>query len=249
VQLKFANAQAQKRLKEGMSMRRILRFKALAVLATFVALNCFAFGTASAGPMSNTSVPWTAFASTWAPTDVRVLVSPFTFSDGAAGNIVSVAYFSTGGVTAGKWVYAYQIVFTSGSGKITAFSVAPTNYPATVGPRPNFSFHTSKPSGATEFPNFFSGGIAPIDANYDETLSEASWTFPASGIQKNENSVVFGYVSNFEPTIVQADISKINGSATLTGKPLVFAASSEPALALLLGVGLLGAGMFRRRKK
>jgi hypothetical protein len=87
-------------------------------------------------------------------------------------------------------------------------------------------------------------------AGYDETLSEASWVFPAPNyIQQNQNSVVFGYVSNFEPTIVQADISKINGSATLTGKPLVFAASSEPALALLLGVGLLGAGMFRRRKK
>ncbi|MDT7893935.1 MAG: hypothetical protein RRA51_06410 [Armatimonadota bacterium] len=231
-------------------MRRVLRFKAWAVLATFVALNCFAFGTASAGPMSNTSVSWTAFTSTWAPTDVRVLVSPFTFSDGAAGNIVSVAYFSTGGATAGKWVYAYQIVFTSGSGKITAFSVVPTNYPATVGATPNFSFYTSKPSGATEFPDFLSGGIAPIMAGYDETLSEASWVFPAPNyIQQTQNSVVFGYVSNFEPTIVQADISKINGSATLTGKPLVFAASSEPALALLLGVGLLGAGMFRRRKK
>jgi hypothetical protein len=166
---------------------------------------------------------------------------------------VSVAYFSTGGATANKWVYAYQIVFTSGSGKITAFSVVPTNYPIpnfTGTPEPYFSFYTSKPSGATEFPDFLSGGIAPIMAGYDETLSEASWVFPAPNyIQQTQNSVVFGYVSNFEPTIVQADISKINGSATLTGKPLVFAASSEPALALLLGVGLLGAGMFRRRKK
>ena len=233
-------------------MRRVLRFKALAVLATFVALNCFAFGTANAGSLSNTSVNWSDFVSTWAPTDVQVLVYPFTFSDGAAGKIVSVAYFSTGGATAGKWVYAYQIVFTSGSGKITAFSVVPTNYPIpnfTGTPEPYFSFYTSKPSGANEFPDFRSGGIVPMDANYDETLSEASWTFPASGIPQNQNSVIFGYVSNFEPTIVQADISKISGSATLTGKPLVFAASSEPALALLLGVGLLGAGMFRRRKK
>jgi len=230
-------------------MRRVLRLKALAVLATFMAASFLAFGTANAAPMSNTEVDWSDFASTWAPTDVQVLVSPFTFSDGATGNIVSVAYFSTGGATAGKWVYAYQIIFTSGSGKITAFSVLPTNYPATVGGIPNFSFYTSKPAGATEFPNFLSGGIAPIDANYDETFSEASWTFPASGIQQNQNSVVFGYVSNFEPTVVQADISKINGSATLTGKPFVFAASSEPALALLFGIGLLGAGVFRRRKR
>jgi len=203
--------------------------------------------------MSNTSVPWEAFATTWAPTDVRVLTSPFTFSDGATGHIVSVAYFSTGGVTAGKWVYAYQIVFTSGSGKIIGFSVSPTNHPATViiggNPVHNFSFRTLKPSGATEFPNFLSGGIDPISANYDETFSEASWTFPASGIQQNQNSVVFGYVSDFEPMVVQADMSKINGSATLTTKPFVFAASPEPALALLLGVGLLGAGVFRRRRK
>ncbi len=231
-------------------MRRVLRLKALAVLATFVALNCFALGTANAGPMSNTSVSWTAFASTWAPTDVRVLVSPFTFSDGATGHIVSVAYFSTGGVTAGKWVYAYQIVFTSGSGKITTFSVLPTNYPATVGATPNFSFYTSKPSGASEFPEFLSGGVAPIMAGYDETLSEASWVFPAPNyIQQSQNSVVFGYVSNFEPTVVQADMSKINGSATLTNKPFVFAASPEPALTLLLGIGSLGAGVFRRRRK
>ena len=231
-------------------MRRVLRLKALAVLATFVVLNCFAFGTANAGSLSNTSVNWSDFVSAWAPTDVRVLVSPFTFSDGALGNIVSVAYFSTGGATAGKWVYAYQIVFTSGSGKITAFSVTPTNYPATVGATPNFSFYTSKPSGASDFPAFQSNGIAPNSAGYDETSFEASWGFSAPNfIVQGQNSVVFGYVSNFEPTIVQADISKINGSATLIGKPLVFAASSEPALALLLGVGLLGAGMFRRRKK
>ncbi len=234
-------------------MRQVLRLKALVALATFVAANLLAFGTANAAPLSNTSVSWTAFATIWAPTNVRVLTSPFTFSDGATGHIVSVAYFSTGGVTAGKWVYAYQIVFTSGSGKITAFSVLPTNYPATViiggNPVPNFSFRTSKPSGATEFPNFLSGGIDPIDANYDETFSEASWTFPASGIQQNQNSVVFGYVSDFEPMIVQADISKINGSAELRGKPFVFAASSEPALALLFGIGLLGAGVFRRRKR
>lgn len=69
------------------------------------------------------------------------------------------------------------------------------------------------------------------------------------GIQQNQNSVVFGYVSNFEPTIVQADISKISSSATLTDKPLVFAASPEPALALLFGIGLLGVGMLRRRKR
>jgi len=231
-------------------MRRVLRLKAWAVLATFVAASFLAFEAANAGPLSNTSVSWTAFTSTWAPTDVRVLVSPFTFSDGATGNIVSVAYFSTGGATANKWVYAYQIIFTSGNGKITAFSVVPTNHPATVGATPNFSFYTSKPSGATEFPNFLSGGIAPIMAGYDETSSEASWVFPAPNyIQQNQNSVVFGYVSDFEPTIVQADLSKINGSATLTGKPLVFAASPEPALALLLGIGLLGAGMFRRRKR
>jgi len=162
---------------------------------------------------------------------------------------VSVAYFSTGGATAGKWVYAYQIVFQTGNGKITAFSVLPTNYPATVGGTPNFSFYTSKPSGATEFSDFWSGGIAPIDANYDETFSEASLTFPASGIQQSQNFVVFGYVSDFEPMVVQADMSKINGSATLTNKPFVFAASPEPALALLLGIGLLGAGVFRRRKR
>jgi len=230
-----------------------MRQVALFALVTFAAVSFLTFGTVNAAPMSNTSVPWTAFTSTWAPTDVRVLESSFTFSDGATGYIVSVAYFSSGGATAGKWVYAYQIVFTSGSGKITAFSVMPTNHPATViiggSPVHNFSFHTSKPSGATEFPDFLSGGISPIDANYDETLSEASWTFPASGIQQNQNSVVFGYVSNFEPTIVQADISKINGSASLIYKPLVFAASSEPALALLVGIGLVGAGMFRRRKK
>jgi PEP-CTERM motif. len=234
-------------------MRQVSRLKALFALVTFAAASFLTFGTVNAAPMSNTSVSWTAFTSSWAPTDVRVLVSPFTFSDGAAGNIVSVAYFSTGGATAGKWVYAYQIIFTSGSGKIIAFSFMPTNHPATViiggSPVHNFSFHTSKPSGATEFPDFLSGGISPIDANYDETLSEASWTFPASGIQQNQNSVVFGYVSNFEPTIVQADISKISSSATLTGKPLVFAASPEPALALLFGIGLLGVGMLRRRKK
>ena len=234
-------------------MRRVLRLKAWAVLATFAVASFLAFGTANAAPLSNTSVNWSDFASNWSPTNVQVLVSPFTFSDNASGKIVSVAYFSTGGVTNGKWVYAYQIIFESGNGKITAFSVVPTNHPATViiggSPVHNFSFRTSKPSGATEFPDFMSGGVAPIDANYDETLSEASWTFPASGIQQSQNSVVFGYVSNFEPTIVQADISKINGSASLIYKPLVFAASSEPALALLVGIGLVGAGMFRRRKK
>jgi len=155
-------------------MRRVLRLKAWAVLATFVVASFLAFGTANAAPMSNTEVAWSDFASTWAPTDVRVLVSPFTFSDGATGHIVSVAYFSTGGATAGKWVYAYQIVFESGNGKITAFSVLPTNHPATVGATPNFSFYTSKPSEASDFPAFQSNGIAPNSAGYDETSFEAS---------------------------------------------------------------------------
>jgi len=231
-------------------MRRVLRLKAWAVLATFVVASFLAFGTANAAPMSNTEVDWSDFASTWAPMDVRVLNSPFTFSDGAIGNIVSVAYLSKGGATAGKWVYAYQIVFTSGSGKITAFSVMPTNHPTTVGATPNFSFYTSKPSGASDFPAFQSNGIAPNSAGYDETSFEASWGFSAPNfIVQGQNSVVFGYVSDFKPTIVQADISKINGSASLIYKPLVFAASSEPALALLVGIGLVGAGMFRRRKK
>jgi len=231
-------------------MRRVLRLKALAVLATFVAASFLAFGTANAAPLSNTSVNWSDFASNWSPTNVQVLVSPFTFSDNASGKIVSVAYFSTDGATAGKWVYAYQIVFTSGNGKITAFSVVPTNHPATVGGTPNFSFYTSKSQGDPDPFGFQSGGIAPIMAGYDETLSEASWVFPPYNyIQQGQNSVVFGYVSDFEPTIVQADISKINSSATLTGKPFVFAASPEPALALLFGIGLLGAGLFRRRKK
>lgn len=140
-------------------MRRVLRFKAWAVLATFVALNCFAFGTASAGPMSNTSVSWTAFTSTWAPTDVRVLVSPFTFSDGAAGNIVSVAYFSTGGATAGKWVYAYQIVFTSGSGKSPHFLLRPRITQQLSAQRPISPSTLPSHREQLNFPTFSAAGL------------------------------------------------------------------------------------------
>lgn len=126
----------------------------------------------------------------------------------------------------------------------------PTNYPATVSATPNFSFYTSKSQKDDDPFGFQIGGIRPIDADYNGIHSEASWSFPASGILQGEKSLVFGYVSDSHPKTVYADLAKINDSATLKGKPLVFAAASlEPALALLLGIGLLSAGMLRRRKK
>lgn len=225
-------------------------FRLLGLKKSFVTTAALLFALANvvkATPLSNTDISWTALTSTWGPTNVQVLESPFTFSDGASGKIISIAYFSTGGATSGKWVYAYQVVFTSGSGKITSISITPAGSTTTVGGIPNFSFKVSKPSGASEFPQLLTNGVTTVSGDY--TDAELIWVFQAPGISSGQNSVVFGYVSDFHPTIVQADLSKVNGSATLSQKPWVLVASSEPSAFTLLSLGILGlVGLKRRRK-
>jgi len=239
-------------LKGGFLMNGLLRLKNwMTVMTVCFAVNVVALRIANSTPLSNTNVSWTAFASTWAPTNVQILESPFTFSDGASGKVVSIAYFSTGGVTNGKWVYAYQVVFQSGGGKLTAISIEPAGPPTTVvvggTPTPNFSFITVKPSGATEFQDLTTGGVTVNSGDY--TDSELIWVFQAPGISSGQNSVVFGYVSDLPPTKVSADLSKVNGSADLSSKPFVLVASPEPSTLLLLGLGLIGGCAFRKRQR
>ncbi|MDW8027366.1 MAG: PEP-CTERM sorting domain-containing protein [Armatimonadota bacterium] len=226
-------------------------FRLLGLKTIFsMALACLTLvaNSVTAAPLSNTTVSWTAFASTWAPTNIQVLESPFTFADGASGKIVSIAYFSTGGTTAGKWVYAYQVIFNSGAGKIHGIYISPAGSTTTVEVTPNFSFKVSKPSGAGEFPQFLSNGVTTVSGDY--TDSELVWVFQAPGILAGQNSVVFGYVSDFHPTVASADLSKVNGSSSLpTPLPLVLVASPEPSGFLLLSFGLLGFVGLRRRFK
>jgi hypothetical protein len=217
-----------------------------------VAASFLASGTANADPMSNTDVAWWTFTTYWAPTDIRTSISPFTFS-GISGEIVSVAYYSTGGPTEGRWVYAYQIKLKSWSGEGTIIGFyAPTFAPPAInvaGISGYFSFQTSKPSFVwpDAFPILASGGVRPTASDYYPSTvpSTVSWNISLNP-PINVNTVVFGYVSNAPPTFKSATL-QIDG-VRYTG-PMVQVASPEPASALLLGIGLLGIGMFRRRKR
>ncbi|MCS7186826.1 MAG: PEP-CTERM sorting domain-containing protein [Armatimonadota bacterium] len=225
-------------------MSGLLRLKKLATAATVCLVASFAvFGTANATPLSNTNVSWNDFASTWSPTDVQVLVSPFTFKDGASGKVVSIAYLSKGGSPNGKWVYSYQVIFESGQGSITAIALGPASAPVTVGV--SNSFQTSKPSGNTQFSQFRPNGVSTIAGIYDSDTQTYTWFF-TTGVSAGKNSVVFGYFSDQAPTSVQANLFK--GLAELNSKPMVLAASPEPSVLSLLTIGLLGVAVRRRRK-
>ncbi|MCX7643065.1 MAG: PEP-CTERM sorting domain-containing protein [Armatimonadetes bacterium] len=208
------------------------------VVTGFVAL-----GTVSATPLSIATVPWNDFTSTWAPTNVRVLESPFSFSDGALGKVVSIAYLSNGGAANGKWVYAYQVIFEKGRGLITAFALGPS--PASIQVGTHNSFQTNKPSGNTQFSQFRPNGISTLAGIYDTTTKTYTWLF--AGIWSGGNSVVFGYFSDQAPTFVQANLFK--GLAGLSSQPKILAASPEPSTLSLATIGLLGLIGFRRRRK
>lgn len=220
------------------------------VTAVCFATSLAVLGTANATPLSTATVSWSVFTTTWAPdpSTVQSLVSSFVFDDGSSGTIVSVAYLSTGGATNGKWVYAYQVVFDSGSGNIqaalTGLSPAPDSI--VIGSNTYNSFRTSKPVGDSSFPQFRPNGANMLGGDYDSSMRTFSWVF--SGLGAGNNSVVFGYFSTQGPTIGQANfvkgLSRVDGSL-----PTVLVASPEPSVLSLLSIGLLGVMRFRRRRK
>jgi len=229
----------------GFRMDGLLRLKKwMTLTAVCFVMNIAVLGTSNATPLSNTPVSWNDFASTWAPTNVQVLESPFVFSDGSSGKIVSIAYLSSGGATNGKWVYAYQVIFESGQGSITAVALGPSPAPVSVGA--SNSFQTSKPSGDTHFSEFKQNGVSTLTGIYEPTTKTYTWFF-TTGIGVGGNSVVFGYFSDKTPTLARANLFK--GLTGLNSQPAVLAASPEPAAFSLLAIGLLGIAGFRKRRK
>jgi len=252
----------------------IREVKAWAVLATFVAASFLAFGTANAVALSNTEVSWRDFAGTWRPTNIQPLVTDLPI--GATFpyvRTVSVAYKSQGGATEGKWVYAYQIIlyshFSDIPKEITSFSVLTFAPPETVKQDGTTfsSFYTLKPLLAkpTEFPEFsredpIHPGARPTSATYDYNartkVGTISWEITLrSSLLFDLQSVIFGYVSAGPPKKASASLvmtflrTPPERPERKIYLPKVWVASPEPASALLLGIGLLGIGMFRRRKR
>lgn len=232
-------------------MDGLLRLKKwmTAAAVCFVA-SFFVLETANAIPLSTATVSWSDFTTTWAPdpSTVQSLVSSFVFDDGSLGTIVSVAYLSTGGAANGKWVYAYQVIFNSGSGNIQGALVGLSPEPDSIliGSNTYNSFRTLKPVGDSRFPQFQPNGANMLVGDYDPSMRTLGWYF--SGIGVGSNSVVFGYFSTQRPTIGQANLVK--GLSRVEGSlPTVLVASPEPSVLSLLSIGLLGVMRFRKRRK
>lgn len=217
-------------------MNGLLRLRKLTTVITV----CFATGfavweTANASPLLDTNVSWNDFASTWSPTDVRVLEAPFSLNDGISGKITSIAYLSNNGATKGKWVYAYQIVLEEGQSNAEAFALE-VEVPIPI--EVSKLFQTVKSSDDARFHEFRPEGVGELAVVYDTTTRTYKWLI--KGIRSGENSVVFGYLSDQAPTSAQIKLSMSSDGLTL--RPSVLVPSTEPSNCLLPIYTLLGIG-------
>lgn len=218
-------------------MNGLLRLRKLTTVITVCLITGFAiWGTANASPFLDTNVSWDDFASTWSPTDVRVLEAPFSSNDGISGKITSIAYLSNDGATKGKWVYAYQIVLEEGQSNAEAIALE-VEVPI---PTEVFNlFQTVKPSEDARFHEFRPEGVGELAVVYDITTRTYKWL--VKGIRSGKNSVVFGYLSDQAPTSAQIKLSI--GSNGLTLQPSVLVPSTELSTTCLLPMySLLGIG-------
>lgn len=219
-------------------MNGLLRLRKLitTVITVCLATGFAICGTANASPLSDTNVSWNDFASTWSPTDVRVLEAPFSLNDGVSGKITSIAYLSNDGATKGKWVYAYQIVLEEGQSNAEAIAL---EVEVPIPTKVSNLFQTVKSSEDARFHEFRPEGVGELAVVYDTTTRTYKWLI--NGIRSGENSVVFGYLSDQGPTSAQIKLS--SGSDGLTLRPSILVPSIEPSTCSLPIYSLLGVGI------
>lgn len=235
-------------------MRTMSRFWMALVVSASLGLTFFWTTPAKAVELSNTAISWNTFLS-WTDADndgvpdfdplYPPLTFPFDFGgpNFPDGSVFSAVYPGVG-QAAGKWVYVYQIqhLTTSDVPVLNGMSWFWMTNPTLDAVDSISSFKIT--SGAPTI-GFGLGTVDITDADWYPHPINPTADFDFAP-QAGQVTYIFGLFSSLPPMIVDATV---RDAVTLATRPLVYSPTPEPSTFLLIGMGLVGTLMWRRRRK
>ncbi len=198
-------------------------------------------------PLSNTTIDFATFFTWIGPSPFPIWITHFDFAGpGFSDGDALTAVYPGAGPAAGKWVYIFDVYHYPSSDVdvvnkvswswIEDPTIAGIIDPAVDPVNPITSFKIPQPPGWAD------EDITSVD--WDPILQTVNVTFE---IEKGEITYTFGLFSTLPPTLVEASLSSVPPTA-LVLKPLYYTPSPEPSACLLLGLGLMGTLIWKRRK-
>jgi len=235
-------------------MKAMSKFWMALVVGVAMGVSLFWATPAKAVDLSNTAITWAQFMS-WVNDadangvpDYDPLYPPETVPFDFAGTIfpdgfVFTAVYPGAGTAAGKWVYVYQVQLLSPSdiAGLNGMSWIWIENPSLAGVGGVTSFKITSGSPTIGF------GLGSVDITDADWLPHpvnptADFDFsPGPG----ETTYIFGLFSTLPPTKIDATL---RDSVSQTLRPLIYTPSPEPSAFLLLGLGLMGVTIWRRRR-
>ncbi len=243
-----------------MKVRNMSRFWMVLGLSVSMGVTLLWVTPVRAVSLSNTQIDWDTFLTFSTTTPVPgapPLIDYFDFSPPSAGDgeIYSAVFLGTGPAE-GQYVYVYQVYHyeTSDSSYFTGLAfkalttIMPTNIPG-VGTSfyivPDDDDPPIPPIGGTSANAW--GNYKPTEVDYtpNPPVSDISVSYVFQDkIPKGGVSYFFGFVHPLPPTKV---LSNPKNAAPDVLNPLVYTPSPEPSAFVLIGTGLLGLLVIRRR--